>query len=91
MEHEVEDLLRRYPALEPAEGERLLDAFKSLTLLQRALMTSDETLRSRLDAFERDHKRQLRPPSWHHFVILGMPVSMLLAALWGLWLTAIGH
>jgi hypothetical protein len=60
---EVGDLLRRYPALEPRESERLLESFKALTLLDLAMMTSDESLRAPLDAFRRDHKRQLRPPS----------------------------
>lgn len=90
LESEVADLLRRYPKLERGESERLLESFRALTILELALMTSDEKLRSALDAFRRDHKRQLRPPFWHPILFLGMPASMLVALLWGLWTTAFG-
>jgi hypothetical protein len=87
---EVAGLLWRYDRLRPHETERLLDAFKRLTALDVALMTSDEALRGRLDAFRRDHKSQLRPPLWHVALFLGTPVAMLAAVIWGLWQTAGG-
>jgi hypothetical protein len=87
---EVVDLLRRYPGLGHQEGERLLEAFKELPIFERALMTSDETLRAALDAFRRDHRRELQPPFWQPVLLLGMPVSMLIAVIWGLWMTAVG-
>ena len=87
---EVRDLLRRYPRLEPRESERLLEAFKSLTILELGLMMSDESLRARLDAFVKDHRRELRAPFWHPIVFLGMPVSILILLVYGLWQTAVG-
>ncbi len=87
---EAADLLRRYARLEGPESERLLEAFKGLTIFELAMMTSDETLRPALDAFRRDHRRQLRPPIWQPVLFLCMPVTMLIAAIWGLWLTATG-
>jgi hypothetical protein len=87
---EVGDLLRRYPKLDQRERERLLEGYKALTMFDRAMMTSDEGLRAPLDAFRRDHRRRLRPPLWQPILLLGMPVSMLIAVAWGLWQTAVG-
>jgi len=79
--NEVAELLRRYPRLHAGESERLLEAFKALTILDLALMTSDETLRARLDAFREDHKRQLRPPLLHFVWFLALPILLLVAAV----------
>jgi hypothetical protein len=80
--NEVSELLRRYDRLSARESERLLEAFKALTILDLALMTSDEALRAALDAFREDHKRALRPPLLHYVWFLALPALLLVAAIW---------
>jgi hypothetical protein len=87
---EVVRLLRRYPELAPAETSRLVAAFRGLTLLDAALLTTDESLRVHLDRFRHDHRRKLRPPLGHYLLFLAVPVTVLAALTWGLWRTAIG-
>lgn len=87
---EVTQLLRRYPELEPAELKRLVAMFRTLPILDVALMTTDELVRPRLDAFRRDHKHELRPPPYYYLIVLAVPVAMVIALSFGFWRTAIG-
>ena len=80
--NEVAEMLRRYPRLHAWESAKLLVGFKALTVLDQALMTTDDALRAGLDAFRLDHKRQLRPPLSHYALFLALPVLMLAAAIW---------
>jgi hypothetical protein len=87
---EATQLLRLYPDLEPAETRRLVEVFRTLPILDVALMTTDEFIRPRLDAFRRDHKRELRPPFWHYLVFLSIPSTLVMALTWGLWRAVVG-
>lgn len=86
----VAELLLRYPDLEPGELDRLIAGFRALPMLDQALMTADDRIRPRLDAFQRDHAPALRPPLWQYLVFLSVPGALLLALAWGLWRAAAG-
>ena len=85
----ITQLLRRYPDLEPAETKRLVEGFRKLPILDVALMTADEQMRPRLDAFRRDYKRELRPPLWHYVLALALPSTLAATLAWGLWRTLV--
>jgi len=59
---EVEALLARYPDLHPDERARLLPMFRSLSLLDKAVIMADAQMSERLDDFYRDHCHELSAP-----------------------------
>lgn len=59
---EVEALLVRYPNLDADERARLLPMFRSLSLLDKAVIMADEQMSERLDDFYRDHRDELSVP-----------------------------
>jgi len=56
----VEALLGRYPRLDGPELEELLRDFRSLPMLDLALMSADDRLAGKLAAFHRDHRARLQ-------------------------------
>jgi len=62
MFREVEALLARYPDLDGDERARLLSMFRSLSLLDKAVMMADAQLSEKLDDFYRDHRHDLSTP-----------------------------
>ena len=90
MASEARALLRRYPNLEQPELERLLQVFPRLPLLETALMTAEEDLRTKLDRFRREHGRRVRGPAWHGLLLLAIPAAMTAAFLWALLQTLSG-
>ena len=90
MAAEARALLRRYPNLERTEIERLLQIFPRLPILETALMTAEDELGGKLDAFRREHERQMRGPAWHGLFLLAIPAAFATAFLWALWQTVAG-
>jgi hypothetical protein len=76
-------LIRRYPAISDAEADRLVAIYPKLPMLQLAMMSSDEELSPRLEAFRRDHAGRLRVPARH---IAGLLSPMLLVAIVAIWM-----
>jgi hypothetical protein len=74
--------LQRYPDLSPGEIDRLVIIYPNLLMLHVALMTSDDELGPRLEAFQRDHGKRLRTPL-RQLVPLLIPLAiMVLVLLW---------
>jgi hypothetical protein len=76
-------LIRRYPAISEAEADRLVAIYPKLPMLQLAMMSSDEELSPRLEAFRRDHAGRLRVAPRH---IAGLLSPMLLVAIVAIWM-----
>lgn len=55
-------LVRRYPQISRDEEERLVSIYPRLPIVQLALMSSDEELAPRLEAFRKANARQLKTP-----------------------------
>ncbi len=87
---EVAEMLRRYPRLEPRENAKLAEAFKGLPLRDVALMTSSESLRPGLDAFRRDQETRIGPQFFYYLMFIGLSLAILVAVVWGLWVTSPG-
>jgi len=77
-------LLTRYPRLSNAETVEVLDFLKTARHLDVGLLSADDAVRPRLEAFMDDHKKHLSvgigEASWVIAGILG-----LLALCWLLW------
>jgi hypothetical protein len=81
---EVERLLRRYPDLRRDELHRLIHGFARLPMVDVALMTADEQLSRRLDAFHRDHGKKHRLGPGALIAFIALPGLLLAGLLWGI-------
>jgi len=81
---EVEALLLRYPHLREDELDRLIQVYPQLAMLDVALLTTDEALAPKLDAFVRENSRSLRPPLSHVLWLAALPAAAIAAALWAM-------
>lgn len=79
---EIEALIARYPALSEHELDRLISIFPRLPILDVGLMTADQQLAPKLDAFHAAHGHRLRTPLSHIAIIFAVPVIYLLIAAW---------
>ena len=84
MAAEVEALVMRYPHLREEEMDRLVEIYPQLAMLDMALMTSDEALAPKLDAFVRENGRRLRRPMSHLLWLATLPAAAIAAAVWAL-------
>ena len=82
----AEALLMRYPNLSEEELATLINLFPYIRILDLGLMTSDERLSGKLDAFRRDHGGKLRSPISSLIAFLSLPVILAVGLLW--WLLA---
>jgi hypothetical protein len=83
----VEKLLIRYPDLTEPELATLIKLFPSIAILDLGLMTADETLAAKLDAFHHDHGDKLKTPISSLIAFLGVPTIIASGGLlW--WLLA---
>jgi hypothetical protein len=81
---EATALLERYPELLPWEVDRLVKIYPHLPMLHVALMTSDNELGPRLEAFQRDHGKRLRTPMRQYAGLL-IPLAILFVVmLWAI-------
>jgi len=83
----AEALLLRYPNLSEEELATLINLFPYIRILDLGLMTSDDRLAGKLDAFHRDHGEKLKTPISSLIAFLAVPTIIVLGGfLW--WLLA---
>ena len=81
---EASALVGKYPDLTPGELERLIAIHPRLPMLHLALMTSDEKLAPRLEAFQKKYRRRIRTP-FRQYASFLIPIAMLaVIALWSI-------
>lgn len=78
---EAEALLQRYPNLSEAELATLINLFPYIRILDLGMMTFDDRLAGKLDAFHRDHGDKLRTPISWLIAILAVPAILILTGL----------
>ena len=83
---EVETLLQRYPNLSEQELATLIEAFPLLSAVEAALMTTDDKLSAKLDAFHREHGHRIRRPLAGLLAFIAFPALVAVGVLW--WLFA---
>jgi hypothetical protein len=86
----AEALLMRYPNLSEEELATLINLFPYIRILDLGLMTSDERLSGKLDAFHRDHGKKLKIPMSSMIAFLAVPTIIVVGGLmwWALGATA---
>ena len=77
-------LLGRYPNVSKDENRAILEFMKNGRHLEIGLLTSNESLRPRLDAFMEDHKKHFGVSFGEVAAIVAMIAAFLLAA-WLFW------
>lgn len=78
---QIEALLLRYPDLSEDELAILIDLFPYIKILDLGLMTADERLAGKLEAFRKDHGHKMRTPISSLVVFLAVPTVMLVSGL----------
>lgn len=87
----AEDILLRYPDIGERELSILIAEIPRLPILDFALMTADERLGRKLEAFNRDHGHKLKSSWTSAAAFLFVPVSLFLAlASWALHQMVVG-
>lgn len=82
----AEALLSRYPDLDEQELADLIHMFPYLPILDVGLMTADDRLSEKLEAFHRDHGHKIRAPVSSLMLFLIFPAMLAIGTLW--WLLA---
>ncbi len=77
-------LLGRYPDVSKDENRAILEFMKTGRHLDIGLLTSNESLRPKLDAFMEDHKKHFRVSFGEAAAVVAMIAAFLLAA-WLFW------
>jgi len=75
-------LVRRYPEISAFEADRLVAIYPKLPVLQVAMMSSDEELAPRLEAFRKDHADRLRVPARHVASLLSPLMLVAILVIW---------
>ena len=80
----------RYPNLSEEELATLINLFPYIRILDLGLMTADDRLAGKLDAFHRDHGEKLRTPISSLIAFLAVPTIIVVSGLlwWALGPTA---
>ena len=78
---EVRRLLSVYPHLSPTELRQLIDVFPKLPILDFGLMTADDQLAPKLEAFQAAHGRALRTPISSILAVLSVPAIVALVVI----------
>ncbi len=81
-----EALLSRYPDLSERELATLIETFPYLRVLDVGLMTADARLAGKLEAFHRDHGREVKAPLNRMLAFLIVPAFVAAGVLW--WATS---
>jgi hypothetical protein len=78
----TEQLLDRYPNLSEQELAELINLFARLPILDFGLMTADERLSDKLDAFHRAHGGKIRSSLASLAALVAVPLVVVATVLW---------
>lgn len=78
----IEQLLRRYPEIEPFETSELIALIKKAPLREMALMSGRDVVGPNLAAFQREHARQFRPGILASMLFAFIAPSIILFFVW---------
>jgi hypothetical protein len=78
----TEQLLDRYPNLSEQELAELINLFGRLPILEFGLMTADRRRSGKLDAFNREHGRKVRPTLASIAAVTAIPLVIIITVLW---------
>jgi hypothetical protein len=78
----TEQLLDRYPNLSEQELAELINLFGRLPILEYGLLTADDRLSPKVEAFHRDHGRQVRTSLASVAAVVAVPLVIAVTVLW---------
>lgn len=78
----AETLVARYPNLSEVELAELINLMPRLPMLDFGLMTADDQLSDRMEAFHRDHGDKLGPSLASAVTFLAVPAIIALGLTW---------
>jgi hypothetical protein len=78
----IEALLDRYPKLGEQDLDTLIRSYPYLPMVDYALMTADDRLAAKLEAFHRDHGDKLKAPVNAMLAFIAVPALVAVGALW---------
>ena len=78
----IEALLNRYPHLDEPDLETLIRSYPYLPMVDYAVMTADDRLAGKLEAFHRDHGHKLKSPVNALVAFVAVPALVAAGALW---------
>ena len=80
----VSQLVRRYPRVTDDEAIEIIAFMRTGRHLDIGLLTSDDEIRPKLDAFMEDHKAEFRVKWWEGAAVIG-GIAVLLVLFWLVW------
>jgi hypothetical protein len=80
----VADLIARYPKTSAEDSKLILDFLRTGRHLDVGLLTADEKLKPKLDAFMHDHKAHFRLKAGEGLAVVGT-IAGLFILFWLLW------
>ena len=80
----VADLVSRYPGVTEDEAQEIVTFMRTGRHLDVGLLTADDAIRPKLDAFMHDHKADFRVKWWESAAVTG-GIAAALIAFWLIW------
>jgi hypothetical protein len=74
-------LIARYPDISGAEAAEIMRYLRSARYVEIARLTSDETVRSQLDLFIRNHKHEIQGSAFDWIAAIALAIAFI-ATLW---------
>ncbi|MFN3727728.1 MAG: hypothetical protein ACK4SZ_15655 [Allosphingosinicella sp.] len=78
----IEQLLRRYPAIDAPQATELISLIKKAPLREMALMSGRDVVGPNLAAFQREHARQFRPGLLANLLFALIAPSIIVFFVW---------
>jgi hypothetical protein len=80
----IAEIIARYPRLSEPEVRQVIDFLKNARHLEIGLLTANQKLRPKLDAFMQEHKGQFGVSLWEATAAIGA-IAAFVMACWLFW------
>lgn len=80
----IAELVSRYPGISEGEAKEIVTFMRTGRHLEIGLLTANDAIRSKLDAFMADHRSEFQVKWWETALVSG-GIAAALIAFWLLW------
>jgi two-component sensor histidine kinase len=80
----IAEMIAKHPRLSEQETRQVLDFMKTARHLEIGLLTSNQKLRPKLDAFMEEHKHHFQVSVWEAAVVIGAILAFVVVS-WLFW------
>ena len=81
---QIAAMLSRYPNVSPEETAAIIEFLRRGRHIDVGMLTADETLKPKIDAFMHDHEAEFGVKAWEAAAVIGAIAAFLIAA-WLAW------